>query len=112
MFSSPSTWFRTAVLVLIAAGLTACSGAGSTRSNAAASGPRIYVSDETGTEVVVIDPVARQIVQRINVGKRPRGVRLSHDGARLFVALSGSPIGGPGVDESKLPPADRAADGI
>ena len=30
----------------------------------------------------------------------------------LLVALSGSPIAGPGVDESKLPPADRAADGI
>ena len=30
----------------------------------------------------------------------------------LYVALSGSPAGGPGVDESKLPPADRAADGI
>ena len=29
-----------------------------------------------------------------------------------MIALSGSPIGGPGVDESKLPPADRAADGI
>ena len=26
--------------------------------------------------------------------------------------LSGSPIGGPGVDESKLPPPDRTADGI
>ena len=30
----------------------------------------------------------------------------------MLVALSGSPIAGPGVDESKLPPADRAADGI
>jgi hypothetical protein len=29
-----------------------------------------------------------------------------------LVALAGSPIGGPGVDERKLPPADRAADGI
>src|SRR6185436_18146734 len=43
---------------------------------------------------------------------RPRGLRLSHDGAYLYVALSGSPIAGPGVDASKLPPADRAADGI
>ena len=30
----------------------------------------------------------------------------------MLVALSGSPIAGPGVDESKLPPADRKADGI
>jgi DNA-binding beta-propeller fold protein YncE len=39
-------------------------------------------------------------------------LRLSPDGTRLYVALSGSPIAGPGVDESKLPPADRSADGI
>jgi YVTN family beta-propeller protein len=75
-------------------------------------GPRVYVSDETGGNVVCVDPGSRQIVQRIAVGKRPRGIRLSPDGTRLFVALSGSPIGGPGVDESTLPPADRAADGI
>ncbi len=75
-------------------------------------GPRIYVSDETGRDVVVIDPDAGLVVGRIEVGKRPRGLRLSKDGKQLFIALSGSPIGGPGVDESKLPPADRAADGI
>ena len=46
------------------------------------------------------------------LGKRPRGVRVSPDGTKLFVALSGSPIAGPGVDESKLPPADKTADGI
>jgi YVTN family beta-propeller protein len=70
------------------------------------------VSDETGGAIVVIDPAAGTVVHRIAVGKRPRGIRLSHDGTRLFVALSGSPIAGPGVDESTLPPADRAADGI
>lgn len=72
----------------------------------------MYVSDETGSSVVVIDGRSGEVVQRIAVGKRPRGLRLSHDGTRLLVALSGSPIGGPGVDESKLPPADRTADGI
>lgn len=75
-------------------------------------GPRVYVSDETGSAVIVIDPEAGRVVQRFNVGKRPRGIKLSPDGKHLLVALSGSPIGGPGVDESKLPPADRAADGI
>ena len=73
---------------------------------------RVYVSDETGGAIVVIDPATRQMLGRIPVGKRPRGLRLSHDGKQLFVALSGSPIAGPGVDESKLPPADRSADGI
>jgi len=79
---------------------------------APASGPRLFVSDETGGAVVVADPAARSVVQRIAVGKRPRGIRLSPDGKLLYVALSGSPIGGPGVDESKLPPGDRTADGI
>src|SRR5262245_32587200 len=79
---------------------------------ASKSGPRLYVSDETGGMVVVADLTTGQIVEKIPVGKRPRGIRLSTDGTRLLIALSGSPIGGPGVDESKLPPPDRSADGI
>jgi len=79
---------------------------------AAPPGPRVYVTDETGSRVVVIDPATRQVVRSIDVGKRPRGIAVSLDGTQLYVALSGSPIAGPGVDESKLPPADRAADGI
>lgn len=74
--------------------------------------PLVYVSDETGTSVVVVDPIGKTVLQKISVGKRPRGLKISPDGTKLLVALSGSPIGGPGVDESKLPPADRAADGI
>ena len=74
--------------------------------------PRVYASNETEGHVVVIDPASESVVARIEVGKRPRGLRLSPDGKTLFVALSGSPIAGPGVDESKLPPADRSADGI
>ena len=79
---------------------------------APAPGPRVYVSDETGSAIVVVDPAGGSVVQRIAVGKRPRGIHLSRDGTQLFVALSGSPIAGPGVDESKLPPPDRTADGI
>jgi YVTN family beta-propeller protein len=78
----------------------------------AAGGLRLYVSDETGGYVVVVDPEAGIVVAHIAVGKRPRGLRLSRDAKQLLVALSGSPIGGPGVDESKLPPPDRSADGI
>ena len=42
--------------------------------------------------VVVIDTATAQVVERITVGKRPRGIRLSRDGTMLFVALSGSPM--------------------
>jgi YVTN family beta-propeller protein len=75
-------------------------------------GVHLYVTDETGGNLVVVDPDGGQVIEHIAVGKRPRGLRLGRDGTQLFVALSGSPIGGPNVDESKLPPPDRAADGI
>jgi YVTN family beta-propeller protein len=81
----------------------------------AAPGPApaaIYVSAEDSGEVVVIDPDRGEVTARIAVGKRPRGMKLSRDGRQLYVALSGSARGGPGVDESKLPPPDRGADGV
>src|SRR5262245_53872682 len=72
----------------------------------------IFVSTEDGGEVVVIDADKGEVAGRIPVGKRPRGVKLSHDGKTLYVALSGSPRRPPGADESKIPPADRSADGV
>jgi YVTN family beta-propeller protein len=73
---------------------------------------RVYVSDEDGGNVVVISTSNEEVIARIAVGKRPRGLRVSPDGTRLFVALSGLPKSGPGVDASQLPPADPSADGI
>jgi YVTN family beta-propeller protein len=72
----------------------------------------VYVSDEDGGAVLAIDPGSATVVTRIPVGKRPRGLKLSRDGTRLYVALSGSPRGGPGVDEAHLPPPDRGSDGV
>ena len=73
---------------------------------------RIYVSNETAGTVDILDASTGAVEARIDVGKRPRGIRLSADGTQLLVALSGSPISPPGVDESTLPPPDRTADGI
>src|SRR5581483_2705503 len=78
----------------------------------AAAAPLVYVSAEDGGEVVAVDVDKGEVVARIAVGKRPRGLKLSRDGKLLYVALSGSARGGPGVDESKLPPPDRDADGV
>jgi PQQ-dependent catabolism-associated beta-propeller protein len=72
----------------------------------------IYVSLEEGGEVVAVDPDTGTVEARVPVGKRPRGIKVSPNGKLLFVALSGSPRAAPGIDESKLPPGDRAADGI
>ena len=72
----------------------------------------LYVTNERTGEISIIDPASRREINRIAVGKRPRGLVASPDHALLYVALSGSPIGGPDVDESSLPPPDQAADGI
>jgi YVTN family beta-propeller protein len=87
-------------------------GQGARPADAAAAAERLYVSDETGGNVVLVDPQQASVVARIAVGKRPRGIQISPDHTRVYVALSGSPIGGPNVDESKLPPPDRRYDGI
>jgi YVTN family beta-propeller protein len=79
---------------------------------AQAAGFRILVTNERGGTLSVIDGVSRKVVNTVPLGKRPRGMKLSPDGKLLYVALSGSPIAGPGVDEKTLPPADKGADGI
>ena len=79
---------------------------------AAPAGGRLFVTNEQSGDISVVDVAAQRVTATIPVGKRPRGIRLSPDGTQLFVALSGSPIAPPGVDEDTLPPADKAADGI
>jgi len=75
-------------------------------------GYRVFVTDEVSGELSVIDPGTLQVTSTVKLGKRPRGIHASPDGKTIYVALSGSPIAGPGVDESKLPPPDKSADGI
>ena len=69
----------------------------------------MYVTNERSGELSVVDVDSREVVATVELGKRPRGMQLSPDGRRLYVALSGSAIGGPHVDESALPPPDKAA---
>jgi YVTN family beta-propeller protein len=75
-------------------------------------GPRVFATDEIGGVVTVIDVNSATAIAMIRVGKRPRGLVVSPDRTLLYVALSGTPIGGPGVDEKTLPPADKKEDGI
>jgi YVTN family beta-propeller protein len=78
------------------------------------SGPpyQVYVSNEASGDITIIDPVKLEATATVHLGKRPRGIHASSDGRQIFVTLSGSPYAPPGVDESKLPPPDRTADGI
>ena len=72
----------------------------------------VYVTNEYSGDMTVIAGGTNEVVATIPLGKRPRGIKVGPDGARLFVALSGSPPSPPGTDESTLPPPDRSADGI
>jgi hypothetical protein len=74
-------------------------------------GPRVYESDEVAGGLIVINP-ATFAVTNMHLGRRARGIHASHDGKMIYVALSGSPIAGPGVDESTHPPPDKSADAI
>src|SRR5277367_6412976 len=73
---------------------------------------RLYVTNEVSGDMTVIDSATYKVIATIPLGKRPRGIHASPDRKTIYVALSGSPIAGPGVDESKLPPPDKTADGI
>jgi YVTN family beta-propeller protein len=73
---------------------------------------RIYVTNEASGDMTVIDSATYNVIATVPLGKRPRGIHASPDRKTIYVALSGSPIAGPGVDESTLPPPDKSADGI
>src|SRR5450631_231638 len=66
---------------------------------------RIYITNERSGDLSEIDASTLQVIGTVSLGKRPRGIHASPDHRFLYIALSGSPIAGPGVDESKLPTA-------
>lgn len=81
-------------------------------SNAASA--RAYVSNEDGQSVSVLDTNSATNIATIDVGKRPRGLKLSRDGSRLFVAVSGLPKCPPTVPDEECAKLERdlQADGI
>src|SRR5271163_2103240 len=70
--------------------------------------PRIYVTNEVSGDLSVIDSGNYNLLANVPLGKRPRGIHPSPDHKTIYVALSGSPIAGPDVDESTLPPPDKS----
>jgi YVTN family beta-propeller protein len=80
----------------------------------AARAGRAYVSNEDDQSVSVIDTDRAAVVGTVEVGKRPRGLKLSPDGAHLYVAVSGMPKCGPTVSDEECARRKRdfAADGI
>jgi len=89
---------------------------------------RVYVSNERSGDVTVISGSDFSVLATIPVGKRPRGIHASPDGKRVFVALSGTPVGEPPKldaqgnpifkrpaaddDDAENAKSDKSADGI
>jgi len=91
----------------------------------AADSYRVYVTNERSGNVTVIDGATHKVTGTIAVGKRPRGIHASPDGKTVYVALSGTPIGGPpeldangnpvfnrDQDDDDDVTSDKSADGI
>ena len=80
----------------------------------AAQAAHAYVSNEDEHTVSVIDTTRGEVVGAIAVGKRPRGMKLSRDGSRLYVAVSGLPKCPPSVSDEDCAKLERdlTADGI
>jgi YVTN family beta-propeller protein len=65
--------------------------AGAIMARAEAPGYFVFISNERSGDITVIDGGTDAVVASIPVGKRPRGIRATPDGTRVFVTLSGSP---------------------
>ncbi len=98
--------FARSLIVIALMSLAACS-----RESPPSAG-QLFVTNERSGDLSVVDLATERVVATVPLGKRPRGIRVSPDGSLLYVALSGSPIAPPGIDERTLPPADKRADGI
>src|SRR5258707_14421438 len=104
------------LLLLTALAATGCGGRSSESPSTqsaqpAPAGPRVYVSDEPGGRVAIVDPVAGTVAGTLAVGKPARGIRLLSDGRGLPGAFAGSPIAGPRGHESAQPPPEPQAGG-
>lgn len=77
-------------------------------------GDLVFVSNEDSGNISVISTATNEVVSTIEVGRRPRGIKISNSGENVFVALSGSPKCPPSLpdeDCAKLE-TDKSQDGI
>jgi len=63
---------------------------------------RLFITNERGGTLTVIDTASNKVLASIDVGTRPRGIVASPDGKRLYIALS----------HFRDKPRPRAADGV
>jgi PQQ-dependent catabolism-associated beta-propeller protein len=77
-------------------------------------GELAYVTNEEGRTLTVIQTSNDSVVATIEVGTRPRGVRVGRDGRMVYVALSGSPRCPPTMPDAECAKlkSDKTKDGI
>ena len=52
----------------------------------------VYVSNEKGNSITVLDSATLEIKQTIPVGQRPRGIMLTKDGAKMIMAVANASV--------------------
>ncbi len=79
-----------------------------------ADGDLVYVSNEDSGDISIISTASNQVIKTLNVGRRPRGIRVGHAGDKVFVALSGSPKCPPSMsdEDCSQQETDKTQDGI
>src|SRR3954470_12174502 len=89
-------------------------GAAQARVTPAAANALVYGSNEDSRNISVIDAATDSVIATIEVGMRPRGVKVSPDGRTVYVALSGSPKCPPTMPDAECAKkvADRSQDGV
>jgi YVTN family beta-propeller protein len=79
-----------------------------------AAGDLLYVSNEDSGNISIISTATNQLVKTLDVGRRPRGIKVNHEGDKVYVALSGSPKCPPSMPDAECASlaADKSKDGI
>jgi len=74
----------------------------------------VYVTNEDAGTISIISTATQTVIGEVQVGTRPRGVEVSRDGDRVYVALSGSPKCPPTMPDEECDriSADKSKDGI
>jgi YVTN family beta-propeller protein len=74
----------------------------------------VYVTNEDAGSISIISTATHKVIGEVAVGTRPRGIEVSGDGERIYVALSGSPKCPPTMpdEECAKMAADKSKDGI
>ncbi|HEY7861956.1 MAG TPA: hypothetical protein VIB98_10940, partial [Gemmatimonadaceae bacterium] len=91
--------WRRAIAAMVATGLVACTGGKreapadtsaqehTVQTSYTTGGPYLFVSNEDGNDVTVINAKTDSVVGTLDPGQRPRGIRVSPDGKKLIVAV-------------------------